>query len=440
MRSLALALTLALPAAAAADDWPQWFGPKRDGVWREDGVLDKFPPGGPKVVWEAKAGGGYGGPAVADGKVYFMDRTEVQGRNGKERTICLDQKTGAEVWKHEYPVEYTVQYGSGPRCTPTVDGDRVYSLGTMGHLYCYGTANGDVLWSKNFLKDYEAKLNIWGFSAHPLVDGDKLICLVGGSKDRVVVAFDKKTGRELWASQGLESDAGYCPPMIYELAGRRTLVIWHGRAVVGLDPETGKRYWSYPWDIRYALTAPVPQKLDGDRLFLSSFYNGPLMLKVGAESTPSVVWKGKGRGETPEKTEGIQSIMPTPYEKGGYLYGVCSYGELRCIKADTGERVWETRKATVGTPTAEGKPTRWGNAFLTPHKDRFFLFNEKGELVIAKLSPKGYEEIDRALIVPPTNKLAGRPTVWCHPAYAGKCLFVKNDEKLVCVSLVGSGQ
>lgn len=435
MRSLGLALTLALSGSAFADDWPQWFGPKRDGVWRENGILDKFPANGPKVVWEAKVGAGYAGPAVANGKVFLMDRTEVQARAGKERTVCFDQKTGAELWKHEYATEYTVGYPSGPRCTPTVDGDRVYCLGTMGHLHCYHAAKGDVIWSKNFAKDYEVKMNIWGFSAHPLVEGDKLICLVGGSKDRVVVAFDKKTGKELWASQGLESDAGYCSPMIYEIGGRRTLVIWHGRAVVGLDPETGKRYWSYPWEIRFALTAPVPQLLDGDRLFLTAFYNGPVMLKVGVESTPAVVWKGKGTGEMPTKTDGIHSIMPTPYAKDGHIYGVCSYGELRCIKADTGERVWMTRKATVGTATDEGKETRWGNAFLTPHGDRFFLFNERGELIIAKLTPKGYDEIDRTPIVPPTNKLAGRPTVWCHPAYAGKCLFVRNDEKLVCVNL-----
>jgi outer membrane protein assembly factor BamB len=127
--------------------------------------------------------------------------------------------------------------------------------------------------------------------------------------------------------------------------------------------------------------------------------------------------------------------MPTPFIADAHIYGVCSYGELRCLTADKGERVWETRKPTVGKPDEEGKPTRWGNAFLTPNGDRFFLFNEQGELVIARLTPKGYEEIDRAAILKPTNKLAGRPVVWVHPAYAGKKVYVRNDQELVCVDL-----
>jgi len=447
MRRLSLLLVLVVPMTIVrADDWPQWLGPNRDGEWQETGILEKFPPGGPKVVWKVKTGQGYGGPAVTQGKVFFGDRiltdkdgkqdTSIRsGTKGVERMLCLDQKTGEQLWKHEYTIEYKISYGAGPRCTPTVDGDRVYMLGPMGDLNCYNVADGKVLWSKNFLKDYDAKLNIWGFAAHPLVDGDKLICLVGGSEERLVVAFDKKTGEELWTSQSLMADAGYSAPVIYDFGGRRTLVIWHSRAAIGLDPEMGKRLWSYPWQIKFGLTAPMPKKIGADQLFLTAFYDGPVMLKIGSESTPSEVWKPVSKGEKPGQTAGIQSIMPTPYLKDGHIYGVCSYGELRCISAKTGERLWETRKPVVGTPTEEGKETRWGNAFLTPNGDRFFLFNEQGELIIAKLSPKGYEEIDRAKILAPTNKMAGRLTVWCHPAYAGKCLFVKNDEEMVCVDL-----
>ena len=443
MRFVPLVAILFTASLTRADDWPQWLGPQRDGVWREGGILDKFPSGGPKVKWEAKVGQGYAGPAVAGGRVFLNDlvpagggaSSSVRGVKGVERTLCFDQQTGDQLWKHEYPVEYRIAYASGPRCTPTVDGDRVYALGAMGHLFCHDTAKGTVIWSKDLVKGYEAKVNIWGFAAHPLVDGDRLICLVGGSGDRLVVAFDKKTGKEVWASQSIQSDPGYSPPVIYTLAGRRTLVIWHGRAVVGLDPETGKRLWYYPWDIRFALTAPMPRQVGEDGLFLTAFYDGPVMLKIGAESTPTVVWKGKAKGEKPDQTDGLHSIMPTPYLKNGQLYGVCSYGELRCLKADTGDRVWATRKPTVGSPTDEGKPVRWGNAFLTPNGDRFFLFNEQGELIIANLSPTGYEEIDRAKIVAPLNKLAGRPVVWSHPAFADRCAFVRNDEKLVCVDL-----
>jgi hypothetical protein len=204
--------------------------------------------------------------------------------------------------------------------------------------------------------------------------------------------------------------------------------------IVGLDPETGKRLWFQPYDVKYALTAPTPRQL-GDKLFVTAFYEGPMMMQVGGSQPVSVLWKGNGKGETPEKSDKLHSIMPTPFIVGDYIYGVCSYGELRCLKVSTGERVWETRKPTVGTPSEEGKPTRWGNAFLVQNGDRFFLFNEKGELVIAKLTPKGYEEMDRAAIVKPTNKLAGRPVVWVYPAFADKKMYVKNDEELVCIDL-----
>jgi hypothetical protein len=159
------------------------------------------------------------------------------------------------------------------------------------------------------------------------------------------------------------------------------------------------------------------------------------MLKVHADGPPNVVWKSKSRGERPGKSDGIHSIMPTSYVVGEHIYGVSSYGELLCQEAATGRTAWSTRRPTVGTATGEGKEVRWGNAFLTPADGKWFLFNEQGELIVAKLSPAGYEELDRAKLLAPTNRMAGRPTVWCHPAYAGRCGFVRNDEELVCVSL-----
>jgi outer membrane protein assembly factor BamB len=440
---------LVFAAPAVADDWPQYLGPKRDGVWRETGVLDSFPPGGPAVLWKKPVGAGFSGPAVAAGRVYLTDFHTGDGQKaaqtgpghpsvaGVERALCLDAKDGSQIWKHEYPCTYkNLQYASGPRATPTVDGDRVYTLGAMGDLVCLDAAKGQPLWKKNFLTDYNARLPIWGFAAAPLVDGDKLICLTGGDANRLVVAFDKKTGREIWTALTLtESDAGYSPPMIYDLAGKRTLVIWHSRAVVGLDPETGKEYWSQRFDVKVALTAPAPRPVGGDRLLVVAFYEGSMMLRIKPDGPPVVLWKDKGKGEMAERSDTLHSIIPTPVVKGGYIYGVCSYGELRCLNADTGERVWFTRKPTVGTPTEEGKAIRWGNAFLTEHADRFFLFNEKGELVIARLSPSGYEEIDRAKVIAPTNRMPGRPVVWVPPAFADRKMVVRNDAEVVCVSL-----
>jgi outer membrane protein assembly factor BamB len=441
--------------ASVAEDWPQWGGPKRDGVWRETGITETFPQGGPKVVWRKPVGMGYAGPAVANGKVYVTDRHLDTGSTnpenafardrvkGNERVLCLDEKTGETLWKHEYPCEYAISYAAGPRCTPTVDGDRVYTLGAMGHLFCLDANTGKVIWSKEFMKDYEAGLPVWGFAAHPLVDGEKLICLVGGSNDRLVVAFDKKTGKEIWTSLSSQADFGYCPPLIFEFGGKRQLIIWYPRAVVGLDPESGSRLWSVPFDVKAALTVPNPRKYGEDHLFVSSFYNGSLMLRVGA-SNAEVVWRSKARGERPNLTTDLSSIMATPVIQGDFIYGVCSYGQLRCIKAANGDRVWETMQATRGKTTppavaANEEPAdseRWSTAFIVPQGDRYFLFNEQGDLIIAHLTPKGYEEVSRTHLLDATNNMArGRLVVWMHPAFADKSVFARNDKEIVRVDL-----
>src|SRR5439155_11928404 len=183
----------------------------------------------------------------------------------------------------------------------------------------------------------------------------------------------KKTGQELWRALSAR-EPGYCPPMIYEFGGKRQLIIWHPEAVSGLDPETGKVYWSQPFEVKAGLSIPTPRQA-GNLLFITSFYNGSLMLRFEPGQTrPAVVWKGKRQSEHYNRTDGLHSIMPTPFLVDGYIYGVCSYGELRCLKAATGERVWESLQATGGSPEHRDQD-RWRNAFLIQHEDRFFLFN-----------------------------------------------------------------
>lgn len=458
MRLLALLAVCCTTAHLSADDWPQWLGSDRDGVWKETGLVEKFPPN-LKPKWKAKVGLGYAGPAVANGKVFVADRFlgtgEANASNpfdkaptkGVERVLCFDEKTGTELWKREYPSVYRISYAAGPRCTPTVDGDRVYTLGAMGDLLCLNAADGQVKWQKQFCTDFGATVPVWGFSSHPLVDGDHLICLVGGTEGRLVMAFDKLTGETKWKALSYEQgDFGYSPPVIYDLAGKRTLLIWHPKALVGLDPTSGEKLWSVPFESKYSLTAPMPRKVGTDSVFVTSFYNGSMLVKATATGAEAV-WKSKAKGELPNQTTDLSSIMPTPVIVGEHAYGVCSYGQLRCIEVGTGKRVWDTMQATRGrlTPSkvremegpSENAPwrERWSNAFLIPNGDRNVLFNEQGELIFAKLSPKGYEEIDRTVILEPTNKMAGRPVVWMHPAFANKCVFARNDEELVCVSL-----
>jgi outer membrane protein assembly factor BamB len=437
--SLLAAFALASSAALCqADDWPQWLGPQRDGIWSETGILKEFPAEGPRVRWRVPIGAGYTGPAVANGRVYVMDRqrpitsAETPKRGaipGSERILCLNEADGQIVWKHEYDCPYTMSYPAGPRATPVVSDGKVFALGAEGNLFCLDANKGTKLWSHEFKKDYGLDTPVWGFAASPLLDGQKLICLAGGDGS-TVVAFDKDTGKELWRALSAK-EPGYCPPVIYEVGGKRQLIIFHPQALNSLDPETGKVYWTQPYTAQSGLTIPMPRK-SGDRLFVTTFYNGPMMLKLDAEKPEAtVLWRGKSNSE--RKTDGLHSIIPTPYFEGDYIYGVCSYGQLRCLKAENGERVWETFKATTGD-----KEVRWANAFLIKNGDRFFLPNEKGDLIIAKLSPKGYEEISRTHLLDPTNRDPGRLVVWSHPAFANRCIYARNDKEIVCASLAES--
>jgi outer membrane protein assembly factor BamB len=434
-----LLLMTTLTAAVRADDWPQWLGPQRDAVWRESGILKVFPDTGPKIAWRTPIGSGYAGPAVADGRVYVADRLNKTGAAnpanpfdrgsvpGLERVQCLDEKTGEVLWARQYDCTYTVSYGAGPRVAPLVSGGRVYTLGAEGNLFCLNAKDGNIVWSRDLKKDFNAKTPLWGFSAAPLLDGDKLICLVGG-EGSVAVALNKDTGAELWRALSAK-EPGYAPPTLIQAGGKRQLIIWHPESVNSLDPETGKVYWTERFASQAGLSVSTPRQA-GDLLFITTFYNGSLMLRLDQDKPgASVLWKSKKVSE--RDTDGLHSIIPTPFLENGYIYGICSYGQLRCLKAETGERVWETLKAT----TPDEKETRWGNAFLIKNGDRFFLFNEKGDLITASLTPEGYREISRAHLLEPTNHDPGRDVVWSHPAFANRHVFVRNDKEIVCADL-----
>lgn len=443
MVRLAGILLVFIAPAAKADDWPQWFGPKRDGVWREDGILEKFPADGLKQLWKASLGAGYSGPAVADGFVYVMDRVgaeAIKGNpakavsgDGKERVVCLNAKTGEPVWTHEYDCTYKrISYGFGPRTTPTVVGDRVYTLGAMGDLRCLNAKNGRPEWTKNFGTDLKAPVPIWGWSSNPLVDGDKIICLVGGEK-LAVVAFDRKTGDVKWSALTTE-EIGYSPPVIFEAGGKRQLIVWHSSSINSLDPETGEKYWGekYPRDVppsRPAAPISTP-RLGGDVLFVASFYHGPIAVKLDPkEPKASVLWRAPT--DDPTKVKGVRCLISTPAIKDGHVYGIDRSGELMCCELATGKELWQTLEHQGG------KPLTFATSFIVPHRDRFFVFTDQGNLILADLSPKGYTEVGRAKVIEPTQANSGRDVVWCHPAFANKCLFVRNDKEIVCVSLAG---
>jgi outer membrane protein assembly factor BamB len=440
-RTWLLALTLGCTASLRADDWPQWMGPERDSVWRETGIVDSFPAAGPPVIWRAEIGSGYSGPAVAQGRVYVFDHQSGKASDkpadafargnipGVERVVCLDAAHGKVIWSHEYDCPYTVSYPAGPRTTPLVSDGKVFTLGAEGNLLCLDAVTGGVVWSRDFKEDYKIKTPMWGFAGNPLLDGNRLICLAGGS-NTTVVALDKNTGHEIWRALSAK-EPGYCSPVIFNAGGVRQLIVWDPESVNSLNPETGDVYWSLkPSEpVRAGMTIPTPRKMD-DWLFLTCFYNGSWMLKLDpSKPEAATVWQSQRVSE--KNTDALHSTLSTPFLQDGYIYGVCSYGQLRCLRADTGERVWETMNAT----TADGKEVRWGNAFIIKNQDRFFLFNEKGDLIIAKLTPKSYEEISRAHILDPVNVDAGRPVVWSHPAFANRRVYARNDHEIICVDL-----
>ena len=427
-----------------AEDWPQWLGAQRDGVWREQGTLDAVADGAITPRWRAPIGGGYAGPAVADGRVFVTDFTPaaeqkrgpdgaIKGKAGVERVVCLGEADGAVLWTHEYPVHYGLDYGSGPRATPTVDGDRVYTLGAEGHLFCLDVKTGKPIWQKHFADD-KAPTPMWGFAAHPLVDGDRLICLTGPSEEgKLVTAFDKATGKVLWSALNAK-EIGYCPPMIFEAGGARQLIIWHPESVNSLDPATGKVHWSEPFGpVTYGVSIATPRLIKhkdlGDLLMVSSSWNGTMMLKLDPKAPRAeVLWKRAGKGRT---TEGALHVLMAPVvATDTHVYGVSNGGELRCLDAATGDVAWETYAATSGEEFSN-----WSTAFLVPNPtpDKTFVFNELGDMILARLSPQGYEELGRTRLLEPSDMQPGRPVLWCHPALANRSVYWRNDKEIVCV-------
>jgi len=428
---------LLVAAPLPSDDWPQWRGPRRDGVWRETGIVEKLPPQ-LSILWRAKIGEGYSGPAVVGSRVYLTDRLLDQGEanpedpfskaavGGSERVLCLDAGNGNVLWKHQYAARYAISYPSGPRATPTVKDGRVYALGAMGDLFCLNAGSGEVVWSRNLLRDFQAEINTWGLSSAPLLDGNRLIVLAGGVAGGGVLALDKDDGKEVW--RALEApDPGYSAPIIIEAGGKRQLIVWTPRELASLDPESGKVYWQEPFKSQSGLSVATPVFDPRENLlFVTAFYNGPLMMKLESDRPAArLSWKGKKDSEI--DTDGLHAILCTPVLEGGNLYGVCSYGQLRCLDARTGTRIWESLAATGSG--------RWWNAFLVKHEDRFFLCNEQGELITARLTPQGYEESSRAPLIAPTNQALRRKVVWSHPAFANRRVYARNDGEIVCADL-----
>jgi len=426
------ALSSATTTLAQDSQWPQWRGPNRDGVLAFDNFVEDFPEEGLEMLWRMPLGPGYTGPTVAENRVFVMDRIKTPKQ--QERVVCFDAKNGAKLWEHTYDCQYVgVGYEAGPRASVAIDGSRAYSLGSMGNLICFDVGGG-VLWQKDLDKEYKIResqrMPIWGIAASPIVYKNLVIVQASGADGACMVAFDKKSGDEVW--RALNDRAQYSSPILVKQAGEDVLAIWTGDSVAGLNPNDGTVHWRFPFTPRSMPIGIATPIVHNNMLYVTSFYDGSLMLRLNQDTiTVEKVWAKIGQNE--RRTNALHSIISTPVWIGDHIYGVDSYGEFRCLEAATGERVWEDQTAV---PKA-----RWSTIHFVQFPDaqskRVWMFNERGELILGELSPSGFSEIDRQLLIKPTTpQLPQRGGVcWTHPAFTKDTIIVRNDEEIICYKI-----
>jgi outer membrane protein assembly factor BamB len=412
-------------APIQGSDWPQWRGPGRDGIWPEKGIIEKFNAPQINIRWQARIANGYSGPTVAGGRVYITDRLTNPAQI--ERVHCFDAMTGAKIWSYEYECKYEkIEHEDGPRASVIIDDNRAYSLGTMGHFYCFDAATGDVKWSRNLDAEYAIRIPTWGIASCPIIENNLVIAHIGGKDNASIVAFDKATGKEQW--RALNDSASYSAPIVINQAGKRVLVCWTAERLVGLASETGELYWQHeftPGRISQNIASPV---FSNNHLFVSSFFDGSLLLKLEPDKLAvEEVWRRRGNSE--RNTDSLHCCISTAIIEGDYIYGIDSYGELRCLDLHTGERIWESLEVVP--------KERWANVHMVRQENKVWMFNERGELIISKLSPRGYQEISRTKLIEPTEGQLGQRggVCWSHPAFAYKHVFVRNDNELLCADL-----
>lgn len=386
-----------------AADWPQWRGPNRDNVW----PVKSFPARLPEKLsprWQKPIGGGYGGISVSSGRVYVMDRRKEPKE--VERVLCLDAGSGKLLWEHSYSVKYgKLDYGNGPRCTPTVHDGQVYTLGATGHLYCLDAKAGKVVWHVDTVKEFGGKVPQWGHACSPLVDEGRLVVQVGGRK-ALLVALDLHTGKEIW--RALDDPPGYSSPVVIG----KELVFFTPRNVVGLGRKDGKVLWKVAFEgIQYDVSISDPVMADGVVL-VSNYWSGSKAIRPGPK--PEVVWEGKR----------LSLLMCTPLVRGKHVYALDRAKGLKCIEMATGKVLWENEHVTPRDRNPHASMAWVGSA----DGGKALILNTPGELLLVKLSPEKIEYLGKA-------KLIGR--TWAHMGLAEGCVFARDDREIVCAPLLG---
>jgi outer membrane protein assembly factor BamB len=413
--ALAFVAQFSLAASIDAEDWPRWRGPRGDGSWQAPVIPAKFPPGGPPVVWKAPIGPGFSGIAVAGGRVYTMDRPP---GTEDERIIALDEKTGAPIWEHRYRAAYgKLDYGKGPRCTPTVHDGRVYTLGAVGHVHCLDAATGHVLWSKDLIQDHGAKVPEWGFAASVVVEGDRAI-VHAGLPGGCYSAYDCRTGAELW--RGGDDPVGYGTPIIVEHIGLKQLIGWTPEHIVAHRLDDGRLLWKYPYKVTYGVSIATPIFHEGTVL-VCGYWEGSRAIRLGqSPEQADLLW---------EENRFLRGLMDQPLYRRGHVYLLDKQYGIVAFELAKGEKIWSDDNRLAPRGRNPQVSMVWlGNSDPSgkDDTDRAICLNEKGELILIRLSPMGLTEDSRATIIGET---------WAHPAYASQCCFARDDNEIVCVRL-----
>ncbi len=397
---LALCL-LPLPAAAAAD-WPQWRGPRRDGVSTETGLAARWPAGGPPLLWRIDGlGEGYGAVSVAEGGLY------VQGtRDGKSLVFALNAADGAVRWERELGTRLRDSRGSGPRGTPTVAGDSLYALTGMGELARVRLADGSVAWRRNILQDFGQRNISWGISESPLIEGDWVVVMPGGERG-TIAALDRESGATVWTSTGLTDRAGYSSLIAVDLGNDgeplRLIVGFTARAGVGVRALDGELLWYYREPANRTANAATPIYGDGLVFYTSDYGTGGGALRLQVT------------GDNVSSTEAWFDPRLRNHHGGvvlheGHLYGFFG-NALACVDFSTGETVWRDRSVGKGSLTvADGK---------------LFLLGERHLAGLAEATPDGYVELGRLNL---ENR--GRQS-WAHPVVSNGVLYIRNWDELL---------
>ena len=375
-------------AKAELGEWPMWRGPRADLISHEENWNAQWPAGGPPRLWTANVGIGFSSFSVADGRLYTMGH-----KGGQDTIYCIDAENGKPVWTHSYPCAIVDNlHEGGPSATPTIDGDRVYTVSKEGHLFCLDAAKGGVIWLVELQKLLGVAMPDWGFSSSPLILGDMLILEAGRT-----VALNKKTGDLIWQTEKFRP--GYGSPTAFEHNGELLITTLNNDALLVAKADSGEVIDTAPWESSFATVANTPI-VSGDTIFISSGYNQGCALFQLAGGKLNQIYKNKD----------MRNQMNNSVLADGVLYGFDGNSHNRrtvllvCMDYATGKVRWSERGLGCGSVmAADGK---------------LIILGDEGELVIAEASPEAFKPISRAKV------LDGR--CWTVPVLAGGRIYCRN--------------